>query len=99
MLLDIDGVINTDREHSADFWADVVKVRSRSKFCYSPSVIKKINDWSTIAEIKWLTDWNERANTIIAHAVGLELFALGRNENANTSKVEAFLANAVKDQR
>lgn len=97
ILLDIDGVINTDGFHSEEFWTDMVKVRSISKFCYSPSMITKINDWSAIAEVKWLTDWNERANSIIAPLVGLQLFSLGRNENANTAKIEAFLTNAARD--
>ncbi len=97
ILLDIDGVINTDGEHESGYWNDnTAKLRSVNKFCYSPSLIAKINEWGALADIKWLTDWNERANSIIAPAIGLELLSLGRNEN-NISKQDAFIFNAAKD--
>ena len=97
ILLDIDGVINTDGKHSENYFSDLKKVANIRKFTYSPTVISKINEWSSVAEIRWLTDWNERANTIVAPAVGLELFSLGRNEARNLTKLEAFVDNSQKN--
>ena len=97
ILVDIDGVINTDNKHSlaATFWSDVQK---GAKIYYSPSVVNAINRWNTLAEVKQLTDWNERANTVLGPAIGLDFFELARNESSTNriSKIDAFISHACK---
>lgn len=39
---------------------------------YSPTIVRKLNEWSNVADIHWLTSWGERANTHLAPAIGLE---------------------------
>jgi hypothetical protein len=83
ILLDIDGVIN-GRSHgrTAMHWEDKTRAYAGEReLDYSPSVIKSINRWdsSNQAEIRWLTGWNENAQALAAPAVGLNYFALARN--------------------
>jgi hypothetical protein len=96
ILLDIDGVINTDNRHSGAFWTDV---RKGGTIHYSPTLVEHLNRWTLneLAEIRWLTDWNERANSVLAPAIGLQLFTLARNEDAKISKLDAFIQNSKKN--
>lgn len=53
---------------------------------YSPSMVKSINAWNKLAEIRWLTTWNEFALTSLTPALGFDQFKLGRTEAQNEEK-------------
>ena len=79
ILLDIDGVINERFGGDKDGRVEVyVKNFAVS---YSPLIIEAINRWDStnMAEIRWLTSWNETAQDEFAPAVGLNYFALARD--------------------
>jgi hypothetical protein len=66
-------------------------VRDQKKFCrlknhkvkYSPKVIHRINKWSEIAEIRWMTSWEEAAMKLFAPSVGLKTFSVPTFEKYN----------------
>lgn len=82
IFLDVDGVINfmCGIGMATYFWSDALMVSVPSgqlgspphEIVYSPTVINKLNEWSKVADIHWLTSWGERANTHLAPAIGLE---------------------------
>ena len=97
LLLDIDGVINFPYNDTAEkMWPDhkhvEVKAPTGQPFTitFSPSMIATINKWATCAEVRWLTSWNEGAQTELAPALGLSHFELAR-----TSAEERDYANPV----
>ena len=77
ILLDVDGVVNMAKGDCG--WADkvITEVYGYS-IGYSPTVIKKINEWNAIAEVRWLTSWDSKAQSLLAPALGLDKFPLGR---------------------
>lgn len=82
--LDVDGVINIFRrtlqkskiEHLP---SDVKEISilhgyglSRmNNILYSPAVIERINKWSTVAEVRFMTSWGDMATYRLSPAIGL----------------------------
>ena len=62
------------------------------KIVFSPKVIQKINEWNKIADVRWLTAWNENARKHLAPALKLDDFPVGRTDEQ--SKVEAAIKTA-----
>lgn len=79
-LLDVDGVINAvTHESPLGSWDDYRQVIVDGlSVCYSPSVVAFINEVHTagLAQVFWLTTWEEDAQTQLAPALGLENFPL-----------------------
>lgn len=93
ILLDVDGVINFTLYDYLDdvqksIWTDVISTKIphpeahptstlRYPVTYSPTVVNKINEWSTKSDIVWLTSWKRdasimyRPNTIYVVPFGL----------------------------
>lgn len=59
-------------------------------------MIKKINEWSNVADIRWLTTWDKSAQTHLAPALELLNFELGRIPEEKMSKVEAAILAGKK---
>ncbi len=106
ILLDIDGVINANGRKSK-YWKDTKIIekleaiypgneRKEFRIVYSPSVIEKINSWSSVAEIKWLTTWDDRADRYLAPALGLNRFDVAR-ENESVFKLDAVVQNCAEN--
>lgn len=65
------------KQQLGNSWEDTTietKVDGDIAVIYSPAVVNKINEWSTKAEIKWLTNWKENAKNKLAPALGLNDF-------------------------
>lgn len=101
ILLDVDGVLNSKRMKR--LWKDaltsdyvfvinVVDEQDLVTIQYSPTVVETINQWSSsgLAEVRWLTNWNGQANTVLAPVIGVKEFGLARESNSIT-KPDAFL--------
>ena len=87
ILLEVDGVIH-DRDDYKISWKDKTWVRRpncwiESRIVYSPTVIDAINRWSEVADIRWLTYWDIRAQTDLSPAVGLKHFELARPKGSD----------------
>jgi len=87
ILLDVDGVINMFENYAGQTgdWTDVSKglVYSPERDCnyevkYSKEMISCVNAWNKVAEVKWLTTWNDRAQTHVAPVMGLDHFECAR---------------------
>jgi hypothetical protein len=100
LLLDVDGVINLldvncRGKSKSCGWTDTVETEVRGfDIQYSPTVIKKINEWNAIAEVRWLTTWDSKAQSMLAPALGLDEFPLGRIEETYTGKTAAAINTA-----
>jgi len=75
LLLDVDGVVNALRP--AGEWADYVMVEVVGggvtwPITYSPTVVRRLNAIHAdgLAEIRWLTTWEDEAASNIAPALG-----------------------------
>lgn len=101
ILLDIDGVVNAAGRKTR-YWKDAKTIPSlealypdgsskKFQIMYSPTVVKAINRWSEIAEIKWLTSWDERADTYFGPALGIKKLGVGRPSE------DVFKLDAVVD--
>ena len=79
ILLDIDGVLN--EQFGGDKDGRILVDVGGCDVSYSPSIIEAINRWdsSNMAEIRWLTSWNETAQDSFASTLGLNYFALARD--------------------
>ena len=79
ILLGVDGVIHGLPECEPT-WEDKTDIPRHDSFPieYSPTVIDAINRWSEVADIRWLTNWDSRAQTVLTPAVGLKHFELAR---------------------
>lgn len=88
ILLDVDGVINMFGINKLS-WSDrkTTKVDDRT-IQYSPTVVEKINSWNTVAEVRWLTWWDEKAPTMLAPALKLDKFPLARDPALDWSKLQ-----------
>jgi hypothetical protein len=79
VYLDVDGVLNAVcHTPDLDVWPDYTSIRSvGGRMCYSPSVTRIIADWheSEIAEVLWLTTWEDMAQDM-APEVGLPHFGV-----------------------
>lgn len=90
ILLDVDGVINALDGGNKKRWKDVEKkVVNKYDIYYSPTVVNKINAWSKVAEVRWLTTWDENARRLLAPALGLNEFELARDPDLMLSKDQA----------
>eukprot|EP01032_Pedospumella_encystans_P024515 gene24515-27725_t len=91
VLLDVDGVINMFGHTSClESWADTKTTFVNDfRIKYSPAVIEKINRWNTVAEVRWLTTWDSRAQTMLAPELKLDKFDLARDPELGLSKTQA----------
>lgn len=79
LWLDVDGVINVLRWHLDEFrteFPDFVQTTCASgqkewPIIYSPTLVRCINTWSRVAEIRWLTSWQHCARYRLAPLLGL----------------------------
>jgi hypothetical protein len=102
ILLDVDGVINLSGTawELKTRWPDykiVYNIQAGNggyTICYSQTVVDKINEWSEVADVRWLTTWNEYAIKNLAPALGLKKFPQGRAPGENTKKVNSVLHHA-----
>ena len=91
ILLDVDHVVNNpyfDKKH----WDDTRMVRVKGwNIGYSPDMVEKFNSFSRtkLAEIRWLTTWDESARTMLAPALGFDEFLLARDPEKDIGKAEA----------
>jgi hypothetical protein len=77
--LDVDGVINPlehVRDRFQEEFPDAVQVPCVCRdnewpVMYSPTVVRKINEWSMVAEVRWLTTWTQSARYRLAPLLGL----------------------------
>jgi hypothetical protein len=99
ILLDVDGVINMWTGNCG--WTDAVSTEVYGySIQHSPTMIKKINEWNSIAEVRWLTTWESKAQSLLAPALGLDKFALRHKDtpnnpnNACIDKTEAAINTA-----
>ena len=91
VLLDVDGVINMFGHSSClESWANTkTTFVNNFRINYSPAVIEKINRWNTVAEVRWLTTWDNRAQTMLAPELKLDQFDLARDPELRLSKTQA----------
>lgn len=87
ILLDVDGVINMFENHAGRTgeWTDVSKglAYNTERGCnyevkFSKEMISCVNAWNKVAEVKWLTTWNDEAQTQVAPVMGLDHFECAR---------------------
>jgi len=91
ILLDVDHVINMVGANSClNSWSDKKStIVNGYKIQYSPTVVEKINKWNTVAEVRWLTTWNERAQSMLAPELKLDHFGLARDPALGLGKQQA----------
>lgn len=95
ILLDVDGVINFvgKSQWPNNKCARVFNKLHSREFAinWSPAVVDKLNHWSEsgMAEIRWLTMWDESAPEFLAPALGIRHFELARNPLDGIEKNEA----------
>ena len=91
ILLDVDHVVNNpffNKKH----WDDTLMVRVKGwNIGYSPAMVEKFNSFSRtgLAEIRWLTTWDETARTMLAPALGFDEFLLARDPEKEIEKDQA----------
>jgi hypothetical protein len=87
LLLDVDGVINHwsyapyRKLLKATEWSDSRSMNVAGyTINYSPTVVNTINRFhrEALAEVRWLTAWDDRAQTSLAPSLGFEHFELAR---------------------
>lgn len=68
---------------------------------YSPTLIATLNAWSLtgLAEIRWLTSWDNNARTKLTPELGIELFDLARDPALMLEKDEAAFENIKSTAR
>ena len=80
-LLDVDGVLNAaTRRPSPLVWPDWTSVTARAQgidwpIWYSPTVtrfVRQVQD-DGLAEVRWLTTWEDEANEQLAERLGLRI--------------------------
>jgi hypothetical protein len=102
ILLDVDNVINMFYERDPkSIWEDTTEqIVNGFRIVYSPTVVRKINEWNKIAEVRWLTAWNQKAVIHLSPALNFDTFRLaeGRESDENNecklSKTESAMATA-----
>jgi hypothetical protein len=73
LFLDVDGVINAISPTGQ--WEDLARSTvDRISICWSPSVVRFLNELSSRAEILWLTAWAESAPNLLAPSLGIRPF-------------------------
>lgn len=95
ILLDVDGIINCMGEWGSinKIWPDTLTAENVHGYniVYSPTVVAKINKWSEVAEVKWLTSWGPRARDFLAPRLGLNAFSVlpydNKAKDNNNTKV------------
>lgn len=96
ILFDVNVLNNIQ---SDEIWNDAksISFENTSIFCYSPSVIKKINEWNHVSEIIMLSPY-----TSVAREIGLDVDNFQYiEESANLSKAHIGnnIINALKEDR
>ena len=95
LLLDVDGVINYTGSGGA--WHDQKEKTKKTmvdgwEIKWSTDVVSKINYWGKdIADIKWLTTWNEKARLFLSPALGIDEFPLARDPAIRSKGYAAWL--------
>jgi hypothetical protein len=82
MFLDVDGVVNAIPYMKPEFQVEFSDAKETKcthgittwPINYSPTVVAKINAWSELAEIRWLTSWRHDARYRLAPLIGLKDF-------------------------
>jgi hypothetical protein len=94
ILLDVDGVVNCFERK----WSDLREIHClRWGIRYSPTVVDKINSWNKIANVKWLTTWNNDARDHLAPALGLDSFEnarLDEDDKTESGKIRSAFSTA-----
>jgi hypothetical protein len=99
ILLDVDGVINFagSKEKAKVLWPDLIYERDvvncageKYNILYSPAMVQRINAWNQVAEVRWLTTWDDSAKTNLAPALKLDSF-----ENSRKSDNDCKITTAV----
>jgi hypothetical protein len=99
ILLDVDGVINFagSKEKAKVLWPDIIYERDvvncageEYDILYSPAMVQRINAWNQVAEVRWLTTWDDSAKTNLAPALKLDSF-----ENSRKSDNDCKITTAV----
>lgn len=68
LLLDVDGVLNAVAMHpDPRVWPDWERGRAAADgrewpITWSPSVVAAVKEWTTLADVRWLTTWGHHAN-------------------------------------
>lgn len=74
-LLDVDGVLNFVHKDPASQWPDVEQFMSSNgyRISWSPTMLKRIRAVHDrgLAEVRWLTTWEDLANVYLADTFGL----------------------------
>jgi hypothetical protein len=84
ILLDVDGVVYCFRS----IWPDQKQCQGLNwSVRYSPTVVDKINSWNKVANVKWLSYWNNDARDDLAPALGLDSFENARLDESDRSEV------------
>lgn len=93
ILLDIDGVINCLSTMACKdgtwetYYPDIKQSRVETMtITWSPTMVKRINKWADIAEIRWLTSWGHRAVRAISPALGFKKFKVATFYKECTAK-------------
>jgi len=76
IFLDFDGVVNEFNSNNSIL--PVIKLMSKFhsfNVKYDPEKVKRINEWSNFAEIRFLTSWNHAAEFRVAPNIGLYSFS------------------------
>jgi hypothetical protein len=58
---------------------------------YSPELVEKVNKWNKIAEVRWLSPWDEEARDILAPALKLDAFKVARSHSEGLMKTTAAI--------
>jgi hypothetical protein len=109
ILLDMDVIIATlTEEHLSVRWPDFKTFCSMEgpyggecSFSYSQTVVDAINEWSEVADVRWLTNWDVKLREYIAAAMGLKKFKHGRAPHAWMKKVNSavhFINTSAPDR-
>jgi hypothetical protein len=101
ILLDVDGVINFIGRPGGNALANnkAANIATSDKRVFriqwSTILIDEINRWSTVAEIRWLTTWDEDARKCLAPVLGINEFPLARDPLRKLEKWDAAYENVV----
>lgn len=110
ILLDVDGVINSlnavriktslDSNDGKYSKVHINDNKISHHIRWMPNIVDAINSWSNtkLAEIKWLTTWDDNAQTLLAPALKLNHFELARDPKLMLSKENAAKLNASYDE-
>jgi hypothetical protein len=98
ILLDVDGVINIvgGLGQPGIKSAMVGKVNGKFRIDWDPELVHSIHRWSHLAELRWLTSWDEEAIQCLTPALQLPLFPLAPMRGATAAPVQTSKFAVVK---